>query len=174
MRFAVFLVFCTVLLESCSTWGMVWLERNPMERPMTGKKASEPIADSLARITNRTSSDHMGTDFTSRKQPLPIFAAKEGEVVSNTTAQSNSGANTITVKNSDGSVSRYLHVGSGVKPGDLVLMGLPFAQVLLAGQPGYGTTNTGAHLHYEQYSDETAFQKRRFMTTQEVIDQWKN
>ncbi len=139
---------------------------------MSGKKAVEPIAESLSRITNRTGPNHMGTDFTTRKQALPVFAVKEGLVISNTTAQSSSGAATITVLNSDGSVSRYLHIGSPVKAGDGLTMGQPLGKVLLPGQPGYGTTNTGAHLHYEQYLDQTFFTRRKFMTTAEVIAQW--
>lgn len=148
------------------------LVRKVSERPMSGKKASEPIADSLSRITNKTSGNHLGTDFTARKQPLPIFAAKEGQVLSNTTALSSSGSNTITVLNSDGSVSRYLHVGSDVRPGDALTMGESLGTVLLPGQPGYGTTNTGPHLHYEQFLDKASFDKRKAMTTQEVISQW--
>lgn len=145
-----------------------------MERPMSGKKASEPIADSLSRITNRTSPDHIGTDFTAHKQPLPVFAVKEGLVLSNTTSGSNSGAATITVLNSDGSVSRYLHIGSPLHSGDGLTIGEPLGKVLLPGQPGYGATNTGAHLHYEQYRDQALFEKRKYMTTDEVIAQWSD
>jgi len=143
-----------------------------MERPMSGKNATEPMSDSLSRITNRTSRTHFGTDFTSHKLPLPVFAVKEGLVESNTTSRSDSGAATITVLNSDGSVSRYLHVGSPVKSGDELMIGEPLGRVLLPGQPGFGATNTGPHLHYEQYRDESLFEKRKFMTTQEVIAQW--
>jgi len=143
-----------------------------MERPMSGKKASEPMADSLSRVTTKTSPQHLGTDFTSRKQPLPIYSVKEGLVLSNTTTLSNSGAATITVLNTDGSVSRYLHIGSSVRPGDGLTMGEPLGKVLLPGQPGYGATNTGPHLHYEQYRDQALFDKRKYMTTAEVIAQW--
>jgi murein DD-endopeptidase MepM/ murein hydrolase activator NlpD len=150
----------------------VSLVRKVMERPMSGKKASEPMADSLARITNRTSTTHMGTDFTARRQALPVYAVKEGVVQSNTTSLSSSGAATITVFNSDGSVSRYLHIGSNVRSGEILLMGQPLGLVLLPGQPGYGSTNTGSHLHYEQYLDQLLFERRKFMTTAEVIAQW--
>ena len=139
---------------------------------MSGNKASEPISDSLSRITNRTGSGHMGTDFTARKQAVPVFAAKEGLVLSNSTAQSNSGAATITVLNSDGSVSRYLHIGSMVRSGDGLTIGEPLGKVLLPGQPGFGATNTGAHLHYEQYRDQTLFDRRKYMTTEDVVAQW--
>lgn len=139
---------------------------------MSGRKASEPMADSLSRITNKTGAGHMGTDFTARKQALPVFAVKEGQVVSNTTALSSSGAATITVLNTDGSVSRYLHIGSAVGPGYGLTMGEPLGLVLLPGQPGYGATNTGAHLHYEQYLDQQLFTSRKFMSTQEVVAQW--
>lgn len=148
------------------------LVRKVSERPMSGKKASEPIPDSLSRITAKTSANHLGTDFTARKQALPIYAVKEGRVLSNTSAQSSSGANTITVLNSDGSVSRYLHVGSSVRPGDALTLGEGLGLVLLPGQPGYGATNTGPHLHYEQFLDKALFDKRKSMTTQEVIAQW--
>jgi murein DD-endopeptidase MepM/ murein hydrolase activator NlpD len=160
---------------SCTTVPLprtVGLVRKVMEHPMSGKRASEPIADSLHRITTRTSPDHLGTDFTSRKLPLPVFAVKEGTVVSNTTALSNSGAATITVLNTDGSVSRYLHVGSPVQPGDGLTIGEPLGKVLLPGQPGYGATNTGPHVHYEQYLDQRRFDARQYMTTEEVISQW--
>jgi murein DD-endopeptidase MepM/ murein hydrolase activator NlpD len=143
-----------------------------MERPMSGKKAAEPMTDSLSRITNPTSRTHFGTDFTAHHQALPVFAVKEGLVESNTANGSNSGAATITVLNSDGSVSRYLHVGSAVKSGDELMIGEPLGLVLLPGQPGFGATNTGPHLHYEQYRSESLFEQRKFMTTQEVIAQW--
>ena len=141
---------------------------------MSGKKATEPVTDSVSRITNRTSPTHFGTDFTAHKQALPVFAVKEGLVVSNATNQSNSGAATITVLNSDGSISRYLHVGSSAKAGDALMIGEPLGLVLLPGQPGFGATNTGAHLHYEQYRDQGLFERRRYMTTAEVIAQWTN
>lgn len=175
------LVLCTALFTSCATTSRLGpkasgqgpgLVRKLMEHPMSGKQATEPIADSLARITTRTSPDHIGTDFTAHKQALPVFAAKEGLVLSNTTAGSSSGAATITVLNSDGSVSRYLHIGSSVQPGDGLTIGEPLGLVLLPGQPGYGATNTGAHLHYEQYLDQARFEKRQYMTTDEVIAQW--
>ena len=150
------------------------LLRRVMEHPMSGKSATEPMLDSLARITNRTSATHLGTDFTARKQPLPIFAVKEGLVLSNTTALSNSGTSTITVLNSDGSISRYLHIGSTVKKGEGLTIEEPLGVVLLPGQPGYGTTNTGPHLHYEQFLDQTFFEKRTSMSTAEVIAQWTN
>lgn len=139
---------------------------------MSGKKATEPLPDSLSRITTRTSPDHIGTDFTARRLPLPVFAVKEGTIVSNTTALSNSGTNMITVQNTDGSVSRYLHIGSPLGPGDALTIGEPLGTVLLPGQKGYGATNTGPHLHYEQYLDEAKFDARRYMTTEEVIAQW--
>lgn len=169
------LTVCASLLSSCASMGSpapAPLVRKVMERPMSGKKASEPIADSLSRITNRTGPNHMGTDFTTRRQALPVFAVKEGEVVSNTTSQSSSGTATITVFNSDGSVSRYLHVGSPVRTGDVLTIGQPLGLVLLPGQRGFGSTNTGAHLHYEQFLDRISFDRRRFMTTEEVIAQW--
>lgn len=114
----------------------------------------------------------MGTDFTAYKQAIPVFTVKEGVVESNTAAASSSGAMTITVLNTDGSVSRYLHIGSAVKPGDGVTIGQFLGLVLLPGQVGYGATNTGPHLHYEQYRSQQLFAARRFMTTDEVIAQW--
>ncbi len=170
------LTSCTSLATQAahSSIGREPLVRKVMEHPMSGKSATEPMLDSLSRITNRTSASHLGTDFTSRKQPLPIFAVKEGLVLSNTTALSNSGTSTITVLNSDGSVSRYLHIGSPAKKGDGLTIGEPLGLVLLPGQPGYGATNTGPHLHYEQFLDQTLFDKRKSMTTAEVIAQWTN
>ena len=141
---------------------------------MSGKKAVEPVADSLSRITNRTGPNHLGTDFTARKQALPVYAVKEGLVLSNTVSASNSGAATITVLNSDGSVSRYLHIGSPAKAGDALIIGQPLGLVLLPGQRGYGATNTGPHLHYEQYLDQSLFEKRKYMNTEEVIAQWSD
>ena len=177
MKSVVFgLVLCGITLVSCATsgFGSGTLVRKAMERPMSGKKATEPMADSLSRITNRTSPTHFGTDFTAHKQALPVFAVKEGLVLSNTTNLSNSGAATITVLNSDGSVSRYLHIGSPAKAGDALMIGEPLGRVLLPGQPGFGATNTGAHLHYEQYRDQSLFERRKYMTTDEVIAQWTN
>lgn len=170
------LVAGATILSSCTSFGAsgVTLVRKVMERPMAGKNAAEPIADSLSRITNRTSPRHEGTDFTARRQPLPVFAVKEGLVLSNTTARSNSGAATITILNSDGSVSRYLHIGSPLRPGDGLLIGELLGRVLLPGQRGFGSTNTGAHLHYEQYRSEKLFRERRFMSTEEVIAQWSH
>lgn len=152
--------------------GPAALVRQVMEKPLSGRAASEPMADSLSRITNRTSPSHAGTDFTTYKQALPVFAVKEGLVEGNTAALSSSGAQTITVLNSDGSVSRYVHVGSPVKPGDVLLIGQELGLVLLPGQPGFGATNTGPHLHYEQYRSQVLFDERRFMSTAEVVAQW--
>lgn len=166
------LVSCSSLPGGFGAPGQAPLVRQVAERPMSGRQALEPIADSLSRITNRVSANHLGTDFTARKQALPIFAAKEGQVLSNTSAQSSSGVNTITVLNSDGSVSRYLHVGSPVRPGEGLSLGQHLGTVLLPGQTGYGATNTGPHLHYEQFWDRSAFDRRRPMSTEEVIRQW--
>ena len=145
-----------------------------MEHPITGKKAAEPLPDSVHRITAVTSSRHFGTDFTTYRKAETVFAVKEGVVVSNSTSASNSGAATITVENTDGSISRYLHVGSPRQTGYGLMVGEPLGKTLLPGQIGYGTTNTGAHLHYEQYLDHVRFTARKFMSTSEVIDQWKN
>ncbi len=141
---------------------------------MSGAKAAEPMPDAKAHITNRTGKSHLGTDFTSYKKAIPIYVVKEGVVVSNTAAASNSKANTITVNNSDGSVSRYLHVASAVRPGTGLSIGEAFAVVLLPGQPGYGETNTGPHLHYEQFASEPKFAARQSMTTDEVVAQWSD
>ncbi len=103
-----------------------------------------------------------------------MYAVKEGVVLANTVTASSSWAATITVLNSDGSVSRYLHIGSPVKAGDALIIGEPLGLVLLPGQRGYGATNTGPHLHYEQYRDQALFEKRKYMTTEEVIAQWSD
>ena len=139
---------------------------------MTGKNAAEPMPDARSHITARTSPTHMGTDFTSYKKAIPVYAVKEGVVVSNSMDASSSKAMTITVDNTDGSVSRYLHIGSPVAPGDPLSIGERLGLVLLPGQPGFGATNTGPHLHYEQYRSTSLFTARKYMSTDEVLAQW--
>lgn len=141
---------------------------------MTGSHAAEPMPGAIARITTRTGPTHMGTDFTSYKKAIPVYVVKEGVVVSNGSVASSSGAMTLTVLNTDGSVSRYLHILSPATPGTGLSIGEPLGVVLLPGQTGYGATNTGPHLHYEQYRSEPLFTARKFMSTDEVVAQWTN
>jgi RHS repeat-associated protein len=146
---------------------------------LTGTTAREPILNAVDHITARTGVNHDGTDFTTDGISKPVSSVKDGTIVSNTSGNSRTKANTIIVNNDDGSVSRYIHVGSNLNEGDKVTCGEVIGKTLVKGEPGYGSTNTGPHLHYEQYRNEKEFETkdaagfRDNMSTKSVVSQWK-
>jgi len=105
--------------------------------------------------SNGVCKKHTGTDF-SAATGTPVYAATSGTVTRITHYNQNcpSGCsnstydmgNSITISNSDGTKSRYLHLSSiSVSEGQTVSAG---DQIGLSGNTGH---STGPHLHYDMY-----------------------
>ncbi len=141
----------------------------------TATTASEPVKDASNYITQTTnkSTGHKGTDFDNGIKTAPVASVKNGKVIDNS-INGDSNTNKIVIYNDDGTVSRYSHTESKVKPGFIVTCGEKFGKVIAKGQPGFGSTNSEEHLDYEEFPSVAAYEaKTNFKSTAEVIKQWE-
>jgi len=86
-----------------------------------------------------TRSFHNGIDI-ANSVGSPVVASDSGVVISVT--PSPNGANQVLIRNSDGSISGYAHVNSGVYVGEQIGEGDQIGDTDLSGR------STGGHVHY--------------------------
>ena len=114
--------------------------------PSSGTGPRKPIVTA----GGTTGGEHFGTDY-----PAPagtaVRSAKDGKVVSVDRTMKLGGI--VTIANTDGTRSKYVHVEPAIEDGSLVRSGQVIARVGVHGKEYRGgTMSTGDHLHYEERS----------------------